>query len=88
MGLAHLVHVVDEDELGEVVVDGSLGQVATSRRVTALLERCPAQGLVLGAYPRPGGAPVLPSLDLPGDALEVRHGDAVGREARRPVGYG
>ena len=64
MRLAHLVQVVDEDELAEVEVDRRLSEVlarrdAAGRRARAVRPR----RLVLGADPRPCGAPVLPPLE-------------------------
>ena len=81
----HLVDVLDEDELREVVVRRGLGEVLAAGPQAALLERLAPQLLVLLADGHPGSAPLGPGLDGGGDPGEVGGRDAVGGEARRPV---
>ena len=86
VGRAHLVQVLDEHELGEVVVHRGPGQVLPGREPPVLGERGPAELLVLRGHRAPGAAPVGPPLDGGRHPLEVRDGHAVGGEPRPPVG--
>jgi hypothetical protein len=63
MGDPHLLEVLDEDELREVVIGRSLGKVFTTRTQPALFECFTAEGLVLRAESDPGRTPVGPALD-------------------------
>ena len=80
-----LAHVGDEQELGEVVVDGRAGQVGAGRQLLARGQCVPAELLVIGGDGAPGGTPAGPFPDAGRDPLEVRRGDPVGGEPRRPV---
>src|SRR5919106_1111104 len=84
---SHLLEILHEDELGEVVVDGRLRQVRSRRSRPVLRECDAAEVLVLGGDRRPRGAPLLPAFYLFGYPLEIRGSDAVRGEARLPVNY-
>src|SRR2546422_660778 len=69
--VAHLLLVVHEDELGEVVVHRRAHQVLAGSELVALGERLAPERLVdLGAL-APGAAPVLPAIDSGSDLLEI-----------------
>jgi hypothetical protein len=63
VGGAHLIHIVNEHELGEVVVDRGLRQMCPGRALAACGERLPAQSLVDRAGHAPLLAPRTPALD-------------------------
>src|ERR1041385_2518188 len=85
MRVSHLLLIVHENELGEVVVHRPPHQVLAGRELVALGERLAPERLVDLAAVAPGAAPVLPALDAGGDLLEIGKQHAVRHEARRPM---
>src|SRR5258706_32961 len=83
--VAHLLLIVHENELGEVVVHRSAHQVLAGSELVALRERLAPERLVHLAALAPGPAPVLPALDPGGHLLEIGEQHAVRDKARRPV---
>src|SRR6266705_1771062 len=83
---AHLLRVVHENELGEVVVHARAHEMLAGAELVALRERLAPEPFVHFGALAPGAAPVLPALDPGGDFLEIGEQHAVRDEARRPVG--
>src|SRR5216117_1244021 len=83
--VAHLLLIVNENELGEVVVHRRAHQVLARGELVPLRERLAPERLVHLAALAPGAAPVLPPLDPGSDLLEIGEQHAVRHEARRPV---
>src|SRR5258706_10475297 len=83
--VAHLLLIVHENELGEVVIHRSAHQVLAGGELVAVLERLPPERLVHLTALAPSAAPVLPALDPGGHLLQVGEQHALRDEARRPV---
>ncbi len=83
---AHLVDIVDEQELREVVIHPGAAQVLARGEAMALGERVAPELLVDCRARRPRRAPVLPPGDAARHLLEVGEQHAVGDEPRRPMG--
>src|SRR5439155_5939917 len=84
--VAHLLLIVHENELGEVVVHARAHQVLAGGELVALRERLAPEPFVHVGALAPGCAPVLPALDPGRNLLEIGEQHAVRDEARRPVG--
>jgi len=82
---AHLIGVLHEHELGEVVIDAGAHQMLAGAELPALAQRVAAELLVQRGARRPGATPVLPAVQAARDVLEVREQHAVGNEPRQPV---
>src|SRR6476646_7817935 len=68
-----------------MIIDaGALQAFAGSERVPALFRRASELLMVRGAC-RPGRAPVVVTLELTGDFLEIGQHHAIGDEARPPM---
>jgi hypothetical protein len=81
----HLLKVVDEDELGEVVAQrGARERLARGQQMAAGLRPLGDLGVHCAAR-GPCSAPLVPLLDPPDHILEVREWDALRHEAVRPV---
>jgi len=85
MRVSHLLLIVHENELGEMVVHRRAHQVLAGREGVALGEGLAPERLVDLAALAPGATPVLPALDTGGDLLEIGEQHAVRHEARRPM---
>jgi hypothetical protein len=80
-----LLHVVDEEKLREVEIDGGLRKVHPGRQEPVVIQRLPAESLVRLRGRAPCGAPVFPPFDASADPGEVGGRDTVRRESRTPV---
>src|SRR5258708_7848156 len=83
--VAHLLLIVHENELREVVIHRRAHQVLARRQLEALFQRLAPERLVHLAAFAPRRAPILPALDPGGHFLEICEQHAVRDEARGPV---
>src|SRR5882672_5186197 len=86
--IAHLLQVVHEHELREVVVHRGANEMLAAAQLVPLLQRLAPERLVYLTALAPRRAPVLPALDPGGDLLEIGEQHPVRDEARCPVGDG
>src|SRR5262245_65651386 len=71
-----------------MVVDAGALQVLAGAEELLSFQRLAPEPLMLGGALRPCAAPVVPRQKGRRDLLEIGQGDAVGDEARRPMGDG
>jgi hypothetical protein len=82
---SHLLEVVDEHELGEVMADRGAREMLAGREPVAGCEIRFAELVMHVAARHPRPAPVAPGGQASGDILEVGQRNAIGNQARRPV---